>query len=241
MMKKKGDVLKPSKSDLMALVAKSAFGAIPFAGPALSELITNLIPNQRIERLYKCIVDLDNRLSKFDPAYIRKSFKDEECMDLFEEGFLQASRAITDERRAYIASIMESGLEADHIAFAESKYILKILQELNDIEIIWLRSYLEPSVRGDKKFREKHKDILRPVPAYLGVDESTLEKAALQDSYKEHLERLGLIRGHYRIDKDTGTPEFEKLSGRPKVTYKDLTPLGRLLLKQIGLLEKGDD
>jgi hypothetical protein len=53
----------------------------------------------------------------------------------------------------------------------------------------------------------------------------------------EHLERIGLIQPLYRIDRSTGIPEFDKFAGEPSDSYRDLTTLGRLVLKQIDLLE----
>jgi hypothetical protein len=111
-----------------------------------------------------------------------------------------------------------------------------LLQELNYIEIIWLRFYYVPTLGGDKEFREKHKNILEPIRAYIGAEQHILDKSALQKSYKEHLERLGLIQPHYKIDRDTGMPEFDKFTGRPKSSYYDVSPLGKLLLKNIGLI-----
>lgn len=55
--------LERNKADFAASTAKSIFGAAPFVGTALSELVSNLIPNQRIERLTKFVAELDARLS----------------------------------------------------------------------------------------------------------------------------------------------------------------------------------
>jgi len=74
----------------------------------------------------------------------------------------------------------------------------------------------------------------------LEADEKILEKAALQDSYSAHLERIGLIRSHYRPDRNTGIPEFDKFTERPSVSYMDITTLGRLVLKQIDLLKDNE-
>jgi len=130
------------------------------------------------------------------------------------------------------------GITNEKISYAESKHLMHLMQELNDIEIIWLRFYCYPTIGGDKEFREKHKDILQPIPAYIGVDQQTLDKYALQQSYKAHLERLGLIQPHYNIDRETGMPKLDKFTGKPKVSYYEVSPLGRLLLKNIGLLNE---
>ena len=228
--------IQQNKTDLLVSAARSIVGIAPFVGPLLSELVGTLIPNQRIDRLAKFVKELDEKLSDFEEEFLRTEIEKEECSDLFEEGFIQASRALSDERRSYIASIIANGLKNEHIEYAESKHLMYLLQELNDIEVIWLRFYYGPTIGGDEEFREKHKNVLEPVPSYLGADQHLLDKNALQESYKAHLERLGLIQPHYNIDRESGIPEFDNFTGKPKVSYYDVSPLGRLLLKNIGLI-----
>ena len=50
--------LERNKTDLLTSAAKSVLGALPYGGPLLSELIGNLIPDQRIDRLAKYIIEL---------------------------------------------------------------------------------------------------------------------------------------------------------------------------------------
>ena len=235
------DDLDLKKRDVGAAFTRSVVGAVPFAGQLLTEIIDNLIPNQRLDRLTKFVVELDKRLSGINSELIREFLQDEECISLFEEGFLQASRAVSDKRREKIAEVVCNGLGEDAIQYGESKYVLKILEELNELEVIWLRFFLHPELGGDKQFRDKHAKVLVPVPAYIGSDEATLEKAALQRSYKEHLERLGLLQAHIKMDRDTGLPEFDQVTGTPKTTHRNVTPLGRLILKQIGLIKPEKD
>ncbi len=229
--------LKQNKADLLATTAKSTLGAIPFAGALLSELVGNLIPNQRIDRLSKYVVELEHKLSDLTTEKIQEFLKSEECIDLFEESFFQASRALTDKRRELIASVVRNGIDTDSITYSESKYVLKLLQELNEQEIIWLRFYLVSTIGGDEEFRSKHKLVLDRVRAYIGSTEETIEKSALQDSYTEHLERLGLIKSNYDFNDESGMPEFDLFTGKPSVAYRDISILGKLVLKQIGLLE----
>ncbi|EIW87737.1 hypothetical protein AGRI_14490 [Alishewanella agri BL06] len=231
------DDLKQDKTDALVATVKSVLGTVPFAGPLLSELVGNLIPNQRVDRLTNYVKELEARLSRIDREKIDNALRSEEGIDLFEEGFVQASRSLTDERRKYVANVVANGVDDETIEYSESKYILKLLQELNEQEIIWLRFFMVPTIGGDEEFRGKHRNILEPVPAHLGSDERTIEKASLQDSYKGHLEHIGLIRPHYRMDRNTGMPEFDKFSGKPSVSYRDLTPIGRMILKQIGFTD----
>lgn len=80
---------------------------------------------------------------------------------MFEESFIQASRALSDERRQYIASIVENGLTGDEITYAESKYLMNLLEEINDIEVIWLRYYFDQRGGSDEEFRKKHDEVLK--------------------------------------------------------------------------------
>jgi len=228
-----------NKTDLLVSAAKSIVGIAPFAGPLLVELVGTFIPNQRIDRLTKYVYELDKRLSLFEAAFLKEETIKDDCIDLFEEGFRQAARALSDDRRQYIASVVEKGLDSEHISYIETKHLLQLLENLNDAEVIWLRFYSNPELGGDREFREIHKNILAPVTAVIGSSQDEIDKEALQSSYTDHLERLGLIRPHYRIDRKTGIPEFDSFSGKQKISYHDTTILGELLLRFIGL-HKGE-
>jgi hypothetical protein len=231
------EIMKQNKMDTLALTAKSIVGVAPFVGPLLSELVGNLIPNQRLDRLTKYAIELDARLRKFEEDELKNKLKDETFSDLLEQSLIDASRALSDERRRYIASIIENSLNPDHIKSSEAKYLLQLLNELNDIEVIWLRYFLSNHFAGDEEFRKQHTAILTPISIDSGSGQEEREKAALQTSYKEHLERLGLIKANYNFNRTTNLPEYDSFTGKPKITYYEMTGLGRLLLKYIGLME----
>jgi len=68
----------------------------------------------------------------------------------------------------------------------------------------------------------------------MGSTQEELDKAALQKSYKAHLERLGLIAGKLKTDRDKN-PELDQMSGEFKRQSYRTTSLGRLLLRSIDL------
>lgn len=226
--------LKPLAVDYVTSAAKSILGVVPFAGSLLTELAGTLIPNQRIDRLTKFAEALEAKLLKIEEEYVRGQLGDEYFTDLLEEGLRQAARSVSDERREYIASVIANSLTSEDIEYIESNHLLKILGEVNDLEIIWLRSYLVRTMGGDRDYREKHQDVLKPISAVMGSEQGVLDKKALQDSYKEHLSRLGLLKPSYRIDSKTRLPEYDS-SGRMKVSGYELTSLGRLLLRHTGI------
>lgn len=226
--------LGTNKNDIGVAFLKSLAVFIPGWGQFIGEVIGELIPNQRIDRITNYLKELEIRFSNIQEEVLNKLKEDVNFIELIEESFYQASRAVTNERIQYIAEIVTNGIKDETIEFQESKYLLKLLQELNDIEIIWLRYYLFPG--GDDDFQEKHPNILNKISTYSGVSEETYNKAALQESYIEHLKRLKLIKSEIRIDKKTGIPAFDS-HGNIQVSYTYLSELGGLLLKQIGLYD----
>jgi hypothetical protein len=207
-------------------------GAVPFAGSLLLELAGTIIPNQRIDRIVKFARALEMRLSEVERRAASQSLKNEEFTDLLEESLRQAANSTSDQRRDYLADLVQRSLTDEDISFQESKHLLRLLGELNDVEVIWLRFYREQL--GDSEFREKHKAVLSPVRPNMQSSRSLSDQEALQASYKDHLAQLGLLRRHYRISLRTKEPEFDR-KGAQEVAGYEISALGRLLLRQIGL------
>ena len=232
------DNLKSSSVDYSVAIARSVVGLVPTFGPLLGELITVTIPNQRIDRVTKFAEVLESRLNEVEKCLLESNITDDEFTDLIEEGIRQAARSLSDKRRSYIATLITNRLTSDDIDCSESKHLLRILDEINDIEVVWLRSYRRPYHGRDKAFRDIHGDTLTPVVATMGASEEIRTKATLQKSYKEHLCQLGLLEKQYRFDHETSLPEFDRFSGSMKEKGYELTQLGNLLLNEIGLSEE---
>ena len=229
--------LNNKTADFVILAVKGALGAIPFVGSLLAELAGTVIPNQREDRIVRFAQLLEERIIKLEQDYVRSQLNNEYFCDLFEEGVRQASRSLSDERRIYIANLITNSLEQPDIEYIESKHLMRMLNELNDIEIIWLRFYINPGMSGDDEFRNAHKELLTPIRATHSSPKNAIDKEALQDSYKDHLTQLGLLRPQYKVDNMTKLPKFNSHTGNQELNGHEITPLGRLLLKQIGLVD----
>ena len=227
--------LDQNATDYVVATAKAVLGMVPFAGSLLAELAGTIIPKQRIDRLTDFAQKLEDRFDDIDKEQIRSKLMDENFTDLVEETARHAARAVTEERRAYLASLLATGVSDDRISFLETKHLLRILGEINDIEIIWLRFYLHPVLNGDDEFRTKHEAVLKPVSATLGGEQTTVDRHALQKNYLQHLVSLGLLERPLDVDSRTGYPKFDKFSHDWKTRGHHVTPLGRLLLRHIGL------
>ena len=216
--------LEQNSTDYVVATAKAVLGMVPFAGSLLAELTGTIIPKQRLHRLVDFAGKLEKRFENMDKDTIRAKLTDENFTDLVEETARHAARAVTDERREYLSSLLATGVSEDRISFVETKHLLRILGEINDIEIIWLRFYLNPVLNGDHEFPTKHAAVLEPVRATLGSDQATLDRHALQKNYVQHLVSLGLLERPLEVDSKTGYPAFDKLSRDWKTRDHQLTP-----------------
>lgn len=226
--------LDNNKIDLFASATKGVLGAVPYVGSFLAELVGTLIPNQRIDRLAKYVKELDNRLAQVSSERIEELVQNEEFIDLVEEGFFQAARGISEERRKYIATLIANGTKYEELQLQQSKHLLKILQELNDLEIIWLTSFSLITVDAIE-FKRKHSVLLSKGWNSSSSDEEGATKRAFQDSYEEHLQRLNLLEIRQAKDHRTNLPKFNPVTGEPILSTPRITFFGRLLLKQIEL------
>lgn len=232
--KKDTEVLAPQTADYVALAAKAVLGATPIVGSLLVELAGVVVPNQRIDRIAEFARDLETKITRLEQAFVQSQLDNPEFSSLLEEGLQQAARAVSSGRRAQIAELIARSLGGQEIAYAESEHLLRLLRDLNDVEIIRLGSYLHQSFAPDD-YREKHKDVLAPALASFASPQSEKDRAALQQSYDQHLERLWLLRVRYAVDSSTKLPEFDSRTGAQKIRGYGLTPLGELLCRQIGL------
>jgi hypothetical protein len=220
--------------DYVTSAVKGALGAIPFAGSLLAEFAGDVLPNQRMDRIVKFAKILESRLATLEHEFVRSQLKDENFSDLFEEGVRQAARSLSNERREYIANLITNSLSQQDIEYNESKHLLRILGELNDIEIIWLRFYLDPGMNSDEEFRGKNSAVLELIRVTTADPPSVVEKESLQKSYKIHLSQLGLLSAHYEINSKTQLPVYDR-SGAQKIRNYEITYFGRFFLRQIGL------
>lgn len=227
--------LSTNEFDIAAMTAKSVFGAIPGVGSLLSELTSAIIPNQRFDRLIEYVKILNDKISQIPQDVLEIIKNDPYFIDLIEEGFIQASRAITKDRKEYIASILYTGICNDEKNFIESKYFLKLLSELNELEIITLTSYYY-CIETEKasEFKNKHRNILEQRFVYEEEEDSLILSSDVQQNYKEHLLRLGLLSREDKID--FKTRNGKQIIETKKGSYK-ITRLGGFLLKYAGITE----
>jgi len=78
----------------------------------------------------------ENEDLSIEQEFVRSQLTNENFTDLVEEGLRQAARSVSRDRREQIAALIANSLRLQDISYVESKHLLRILGELNEIEII---------------------------------------------------------------------------------------------------------
>jgi len=238
--------LQTNQQDVWATAIKVISNCVPFGSP-VGELITSFIPNQKIERVVKVtekfnekLIDYNSKLNDVEKRINIVELKNNEFADLYEEGANQASRALTDERLEYIASLLANSLTDEKLEHIETKKLLEFLNEINDTEIIFLQYYA--LYGGEKrKFYEEHERVLEILPTNVQSSAKEFDKYSIQTTYKQNLIRFGLLKEKHKEAKKGEFPEIDYNTGKPKVSDYVTSRLGNALLRIINLKPSDED
>lgn len=221
------DELSLNRRDRLVSVAKVTAAAVPYIGGVISELLTETIPELRFDRAVTFIRELDEELRSLDTRLesVEQHLRSEQGIDLLEEGILQASRSVSPERKLRLARLVARSLGGEELEYEQARSLLNLYRELTDPEIIWLLFYSMNPVHGSgphSEWVEQHPEVLNPVSKEMEAPLEQHERAAVQDLWKENLERFGLIR--------------------PRRNSMTITPLGRMLVRRIqdGKMDEGE-
>jgi hypothetical protein len=190
--------LSTNRVDVAAAAVRGAVGAVPFVGNLLAEIVTSFIPNQKLDRVARFAEILAAEVGSVKEASARleERLKSAEGSDLLEEGLVQASRAVSDDRRHRIAAILASGLTDDVLRYDRTRKLLSILDSLNDSEILLLLFYSRSPAMGSawhNDLIDRHPELLRPASREIGGPDSERERGAMRDSYERTLLANGLL------------------------------------------------
>lgn len=191
--------LDANNLDRLTSVAKGVVGICPLVGPLASEAISLLIPRQRLDRVVQFLHALENEIHQVDSRLVNveSNLRTQEGLDILDEGLVQAARSISRERQEKLARLIGRALTQEKIKYAESKKLLNLFRELTDPEVLWLIFYASDPTFGSKFHRrmiEENPDVLKPISRETSVPQEQVDRGALQDSYKNTLLRLGLVK-----------------------------------------------
>lgn len=225
------DDLDTSTKDRLVAATRGALAAVPFAGGLLGELVTDIIPGQRHDRIVAYIRQLDDRVTDLEADAAKAALKHPEKIDLIERGGFQAARATSAERISRIVEVVARGIESDEAEIIRRKRLLDLLGEIDDDEVAILTAYGRSYGGGD---RNAFEEINTPAPPTMGAGRTVIEQNHLYDLGKEHLLRLGLLQRNFGNVKKGQTPEFDPKAGTFKSRI-EISYLGRMLLREMGI------
>ncbi|MBC7817000.1 MAG: hypothetical protein IAG10_08945 [Planctomycetaceae bacterium] len=230
--------LKSKPVDWAVVLTKGGLGAIPFVGSLLAEVIGNVIPSQRHDRLARFLKMLDERLQTVEHETLKARLAQPEVVDVLEDSFFQAARAVTEERLEHVTNVVSNGLSAEQLDTAETKRMLWLLGQLNDAEIIILRGELTDTIDelDDEEFRQVHAQLLAPDMTCDGSTEEEFDEAAIKSSYRQHLFDIGLVMYRFQRPRRDELPEFDPKTGMMKSSGSEVTRLGRMFLSYLKLI-----
>jgi len=188
------------ETDLDRAVSASylVLSAIPTIGPLIAEAVKQGIPNQRIDRIADMLKILERQLSDLQKEVLEQRLQTEQFRDLLEDGLWQTTRALTHERREYIASLLRSSLTSEQLSHERAKTLMSLLGELNDSELIILGWY-GTGRRNEQanRYYERHEQVVNLPSIKRGASDEERDEADLRRRSHERLQNLGLIRMDY--------------------------------------------
>ena len=228
------------RADLGAAFFKTLVSAAPRVGQYLTEVLGVAIPDLKFDRVVTFARVLGDRVKYLEEDMVRVKSKTQEFADLLEDGVVQASRAMTDERRGYIASLLKNSITNKTLEHVEEKKLLALLGELNDAEVLMLK-FFSLSSAGRREFAETHQELFGPIDRSLDAPQENIDKGEFRDSYRNKLLEVSLLEPVYKRAEKGEMPEFDERTGRMKATSFRPTGLGKLLLRYIDLGPAPDD
>ena len=221
--------LGPGGGDRTAAVIRSVISNIPIVGQALAEVITELVPNQRVERVEKYLLYLSEEIDSLKVENVDAVMKRPENVDLIEDGVYQAIRALSDERKRYLARAVAQGIGAEATDKLNEKRVLALIGDLDDSDLLLLDAFA-----SGNKGREKFEKLRPEQPTINSRTPGAAERWGLYQASIARMERLSLLQKQVRLDTVTKLPEFDNFTGEAKGNHV-VTSLGRLVLSRTGL------
>lgn len=210
--------IKANKADETLAFFKAGISALPIpCSGVIAEILTNFIPNQRIERVTNFLYLLSEKVEQHELILMERN---KFSVDVLEDSVVQASKALSEDRNSYLASITINSIDCDVVKHNFLKLILYTLAELTDYELEVLQN-----IQGSNF--ESAMDKIRPKYVTQGFANSLSEhelneyqnsKAAFQCITQKFV-RLNLIT------------EFSSTHHLTNENYTDISSLQRALIE----------
>jgi len=241
------DGLDTEAKDRAFSVAKATLSYIPFAGPALAELVSVTIPNQRMDRFAEFMRLLNERVETIESILNDKGKSYPERIALIETGAEQSSRARSNVRIQHIAALVVQGIDQNEQGALESHRILRILPQIDDQELLLLFFFGGSA----QQKQDAYSSLNLPKQLQYTSSEELRKKHRLFVLGLEHLSDIGLLESklpsvefvkpqNRRLDGGFSLPNIKKrnvgkANAHAALSEYKITPLGRFLVEAVQL------
>jgi hypothetical protein len=225
--------LNTTKIDYAVSIARGVVGAVPAVGAIFSEIISEIVPNQRIDRIVAVLIELDKRLTEAEKRHFASN---EYALNLFEDGMLQAARSLSERRNRYIAVFLKKCGEVNAAEYNVKKKLFYILEELTDLDIEILLSMEHGNSRNHE--HDLRPDFVSDAQYRRFSDEEKFKYDSREETWGLHLsllKRHGLIEPEYdKYDQTDPTRHLDEKTGLPNILRYRVTGLGKVFIRSIG-------
>lgn len=226
-MGERGDLLRRyNQDDLLASSLRTTLSLAGPVGAVIGEFLTQLVPHQRLDRLHEFVEQLHERLEGLEERFRERLITSPGFAALSEQASLAAVRSPSSQRRRDLAELLRMGLSKEDAELIEYQALLRLLEQLNDAEVLILMRYGSFQQTQDNSalqaFITEHAFVLGIDPPTKDATDDERRRWTMGSYYKDNLITLGLLRD----------PEGTVKAGPGKRAV--ITPLGKLLLAALG-------
>ena len=222
----KTDLLRRyGQGDVIVSALRSALSVAGPMGAIVGEFLTQLVPDQRMDRLQDFVELLDGRLTGLEDQFKARLHESSTYATFAEQVMVVAVRTSSRERHRDLAELLRTGLSKSDADLVRHQTVLNLLERLNDVQILILMRYGSfGGTFGDPElsdFLAVHRDAFPEHPT-LNASEDARLAWNLYQHYEGELLQLGLLR---ELEGVVKASEHRKLT---------ITPIGTLVLEAIG-------
>lgn len=177
------EVESAANSDVLARTLRILSSTVlpPFLGSLFGEVVSNAIPNQRLDRVVQFLKLLGEQLGEYEEQFVESQFALPGVLDIWSEGAKQAAEAYTEEKILHIATFVGKAVTSTEVDVLKVMSIAKLLEKVNHVEIIILRafSFSQWEYKEQEEFEANYPDIFAWRPErYIGSEtpEGDLER-----------------------------------------------------------------
>lgn len=185
------------KNETTQKIVNSVFGAIPYIGPAVSEIINSFIPDNRRERVVAFIKELvliveqqGKQISELQ-EWLERIKTNKKSLLLLETALLNSMQTESQIKLHSYAYYVFNFVDNTQISDIQKEAILNTLSKLNEVEILHIISLEQDKfIFEESDFHKKYGEYVDRHTA-CGDEEDELFNA-MQDSYLNNLVVYGI-------------------------------------------------